>query len=248
MSGIGTENRGGEGGTLGRRAAGRRARRLGIGIFFASVGVNAALGIAAVLTPDFGETQGKVLGTSLAVTGAVVLALSCEPAWERRLLGPLPPAAATVGVIGFAMLVAGLWSEAGETWGRVTGSVLTAAVAATLACVLAPSRPAPRHAWVFTLTLVLLALGAGLVTGALWSDDVAGWYVRTLASVLIVLAALVVTIPVLHRIDRSAIAAREAAVADVVGFCPFCGSPLHGTTGAALSCSGCGRSFSVRRA
>ena len=80
-------------------------RRLGLGIFFVSVAVNAALGIYAVLAPDFGETQGKILGTSLCVTGAVVLALACEPAWERRLLGPVPYAGAVLGAVGFTLAI-----------------------------------------------------------------------------------------------------------------------------------------------
>src|SRR5512134_3141553 len=61
-----------------RRSFGARARRLGLGTFFVSIVINAALGIYAVLTPDFGPTQGKILGTSLCVTGAVLLALACE--------------------------------------------------------------------------------------------------------------------------------------------------------------------------
>lgn len=72
-----------------RTPVGGKMRRVGLGVFFASVAVNAALGIYAVVAPEFGETQGRVLATSLCVTGAVLLALACEPAWERRLLGPV---------------------------------------------------------------------------------------------------------------------------------------------------------------
>src|SRR6266508_1536424 len=71
--------------STGRRPIGRRVRRFGLATFFLSIAVNAALGIYAVLAPDFGETQEKILGTSLCVTGAAVLALACEPTWERRL-------------------------------------------------------------------------------------------------------------------------------------------------------------------
>lgn len=102
-----------------RRSFGSRARRFGLAVFFASVAVNTAFGIYAVLAPDFGETQGKIVGTSLCITAAVVLALACEPAWQRKLLGPVPAAGAVLGAVGFSLAVAGIWAEPeSEIWER----------------------------------------------------------------------------------------------------------------------------------
>lgn len=130
-----------------RRRIGRRTRRFGVAIFLASVAVNAALGIYAVLTPGFGEIQGKILGTSLCVTGAVLIALACEPAWERKLLGFVPPAAAALGVIGFALAITGIWVEPGtETWAKVMMTIVTVSVAGVVASLLSLARVAPRHA------------------------------------------------------------------------------------------------------
>ena len=98
--GLGTSKR-----STDRRSVGRRVRRYGLAIFFVSIAVNAAFGIYAVLAPGFGETQGKILGTSLCVTGAVLLALACEPAWERRLLGPVPFTGVVSSAAGFAIAI-----------------------------------------------------------------------------------------------------------------------------------------------
>jgi hypothetical protein len=230
----------------GRRPMGGKMRRFGIGIFFVSIAVNAALGIYAVLAPDFGETQGKILGTSLCVTGAVLLALACEPAWERGLLGPVPYAGAVLGGVGFTLAVAGIWAEPeSEIWGKTMGTIFAVAVACAAASLLAPARLAPRHAWIFTVTLALLGLGAAMISLLLWlGDDPADEYLRALGVVMIVLAAFTVTVPVLHWIDRGALAAAEAAIG-AVRFCPYCGQELTSEIGVELECAACGRGFTI---
>jgi hypothetical protein len=228
-----------------RRPVGRRMRRIGLGVFFASIAVNAALGIYAVLAPDFGDTEGKILGTSLCVTGAVLVALACEPAWERSLLTPAPHAGALLGVFGFGMVVAGIWIESVEDpYGRVMGMTFTLSAACTAASLLVLARVAPRHRWVVLLTLGLLALGGAMLAVTWWWDDPSEIYLRGMGVVLIVLAAFAVTVPVLHWIDRGVLAAAEGAIG-AVRFCPHCGSKLTGDTGVEFACERCGRAFTV---
>ena len=230
------------------RPVGRRARRVGVAAFFASVAVNAALGIYAVVAPGFGDTQGKILGTSLCITGAVLLALACEPAWERRLLGPVPPAAAVLGVAGFALAIGGIWTEPeSETWARVMGTIFTFSIAGVVASLLILARVAPPHEWLFKVTFALLGVGAVMYSALPWLDDPPTGFVRTMGVVLIILAAFAVTIPVVHWLDRGALAAAEATTGDV-RFCPYCGRDLAGEIGTDLSCSGCGRGFVVSTA
>ena len=207
--------------------------------------MNAALGVVALLTPDFGETQGKILGTSLFVTGAVLVALACEPAWERGLLAPVPHTGALLGLLGFGMAIAGIWVEpAGETYGRIMGSAFTLTIACTAASLLAVARLAPRHRWVFVTTLALLALGGALVTITMWWDDPSEVYLRGMGVVLIALAAFVVTVPVLHWVDRGVPASAEATTS-AVRFCPHCGGKLEGEIGVELACGRCGRAFTI---
>jgi len=230
------------------RAPARRVRSGALGVFFASVAVNAALGIYAVLAPDFGETEGKILATSLFVTGAVLLALASEPAWERGLLGPVPYAGALLGALAFALAIVAVWAEPeAELYVRIMATIFTIAAGCALASLLALARLAPRHRWVSLVTFGLLSLAGAVVAVAWWWDDPHEAYVRGMGAVLIALAAFAVSLPVLHWVDRGALAAAEPAT-DAVRFCPHCGARLAGTLGAALVCGRCGRAFGVTAA
>jgi hypothetical protein len=292
------------------RGVGRRARRNGLRVFFASVAVNAALGIYAVLTPHFGDTAGKILVTSLCVTGAMLTALCCEPAWERGLLGPVPVLGALLGAAAFAGLIVGLWTEpesatlgkllgstfaaaiacalasvvvlerarkgislgheraitltlgvialaaavavaliwttpSGDTVGNFLGTGLVAAAACVLAALLTLARLAPGHRWLLVAALALLGLGAVLIVANIWLD---AWALtRAMGVVLIAFAAFAVTVPVMHRLDRGAVAA-AAGTGDAIRYCPHCGAKLSGEVGVEARCERCGKGFTVTAA
>jgi hypothetical protein len=177
-------------------------RQIGLAVFFVSVAVNAAFGIYAVLAPEFGEMQGKILGTSLCVTGAALLALACEPAWERRLLAPVPYLGAALGALGFALTIVGIWAEPdSERFVQVTGSTFTIAVASTVSSLLVFVRPAPRHERVFPVAFGLLMLGAALLVLGMWlAEEGAGKASASLPA--IVVAAAVATLLARARLAR----------------------------------------------
>lgn len=293
----------------GRRTLGSRARRTGLAVFFASVVVNAVIGIYAILAPDFGDTEQKILFTSLCVTGALLVALCCEPAWERRLLGPVPAAGALLGAAAFAGLVVGIWTEpesealrdvlwstfaiaiactiaslvelerarkgislaheraltvtltlialaaavavaviwagpSDDTVSKIGASTQMIAAACVLAAFLTLARLARPHGWVLALTLGLLVAGAGMLAGMPWlGDDPNEYYVRAMGVVLVAFAAFALSVPVLHWIDRGALAAES--VSDAIGFCPHCGNAIAGESGVELRCRRCGRGFTI---
>jgi hypothetical protein len=230
-----------------RRSVRGRVRRWGLATFFVSIAINAALGIYAVVAPDFGDTQSKILATSLFVTGTILVALACEPAWERGLLGPVPYAGALLGVTAFAMSIVGMWGEIdADAYGKTMGTLFVATAACTAASVLALARLAPRHEWVFVTALGLLGVGATMFGVLPWlGDDPPDTYVRGMGVVFIVLAAFTVTVPVLHWVDRAAAAPVESSAA--VRYCPHCGAHTTGEVGLDLSCSACGALFTVVR-
>ena len=72
--------------------------------FVASVAANAVLGIWALLSGDFGQTQRKILGTSFLVSAAMLSVLVNVPAVRKRVLWPAPMVGAITGVVGLRPL------------------------------------------------------------------------------------------------------------------------------------------------
>ncbi|MCC6222777.1 MAG: hypothetical protein IT201_04715 [Thermoleophilia bacterium] len=220
-------------------------RRLGLRIFFASVALNAALAIVALLAGSFGEIEGKILFSSLCVTGALVLVLACEAARGRGRLGPLPLAGSGASLAGFALLMAGVWVESSDdTFSRVTGTVLTPAVAAALVSVLSLADLAPRFLWTFRAAAGLTLVLAGLVAAGIWGEFDGDWYGRWIGVVAVALAAFVIVVPVLARLSRRE-AGESPAVAGRISFCPACGVALSAAAGAETRCEACGAAFAV---
>jgi hypothetical protein len=178
-------------------------RKLALTIFFASVVINAALGIIALIAGDFGDIQGKILMTSLSVSAASVLSLTMFPARERGLLGRVPDAGIALSIAGFSLLVILVWTEFREDeFARTVGSVLTFAVAAGYVSLLALAVVQPKFINVVRLAYLLVAILAAFIVGMIWFEPRGDFLPRIMGVVSILLAAATVSIPVLHRLSR----------------------------------------------
>lgn len=224
-----------------------RGRRPLLAIALVSIVVNAALGVYALLAPDFGDTEGNVLGTSISVTGAAVLVLACLPALERGLVRPAALAGMGSSMLGFALVVGTLWVDAagGDVYQRVMWTIFTVAGTGVLVSLLALVRLAPAHRWTLPaatgLTMAVVAMTVSLV----WGEWEADWFFRALGIVSVLLAALAVATPVLHRLDRAALAP-SASSGPELRYCPACGSALAGKSAEGRACPACSARFVVR--
>ena len=229
-----------------RAQTGRRPRRPLLAVVGASIVVNAAFGIYAIVVPHFGSLQGKVLATSACVTGAGVLTLACLPAWERGRLSLLPRLGVTAAPLGFTLIVIGLWAGIdNEAYARSLGTVLVVAVACVLACVLALAELAPRYRRVLPVANALAVVLGAMLVGGIWSGFPGGWFPRAAGVVAVLLAAASVSVPILHRASRSE--PRAASPAEpALRFCPACGHPVVPAELGETSCTACGNSFQVR--
>lgn len=223
-------------------------RRAALRLFFVSVGLNAALAIYALLAGSFGETEGKILFTSLCVTGAAILAIACEAARERRRLGALPRVGQVAAIAGFVVVVISIWVEPEQDWvGQTVGTLLVAAFAVALLSVLTLATLAPRFRWTFAATATLTATLTALAISAIWGQWDTEWFWRWFGVVAVALAAFTVVIPVLHRLSRKELPAGSAAEAGgtTISFCPSCGNALSARSGVESSCPSCRAVFTI---
>jgi hypothetical protein len=179
-------------------------RKLALSIFFASVAINAILGIIALLVGDFGDIQGKILMTSLSVSAASVMSLAMFPARERGLLGIIPDAGVALSVAGFGLLVILVWTEFREdSFARIVGSTLTFAVTAGYASLIALATVRPKFDIVVRAAYVLAAVLSLFIVFAIWGEPSEKYWLRIMGVISILLAAATVSIPVLHRLSRA---------------------------------------------
>lgn len=217
--------------------------------FLASIAINAALGIWALLGGDFGETQGRVLATSFLVSGAMLGVLVNGACLRRRILWPLPLVAAVTaagGMLWFALLV---WAEPrADAWFKIGGTLLTVAAGATLAGLLALLDLRPAHEPLRWVSHGLTALLSLTVIVVMWSDGNGDWVGRLIGVESVLVAALTLAIPALSRFAPPEPPPPDlTSGSDRITWCPFCGhNPVvAGEPEAGHTCGACGRSFVV---
>jgi hypothetical protein len=226
--------------------------RLFLGLFVTSIVANAVLGIWALLSGDFGETQGKILGTSFLVSAAMLSSLINIPASRRRTLWPAPVVGGAAGALGFTLFIVLIWAEPdGESWFKLAGSLLVLAAGATLASSLALITAPGRLRLMQPLVDVLIAVLAVTVIYGLWFEPDTEWYARLVGVEGVLVAAATLLVPVLsrfasrHQADR---VTTPTVGVPGVRFCPSCGRPVDPHplgSGIVTVCDTCGLAFTV---
>ena len=165
-----------------------------------------------MLAGEFGDLQRKVQMISLSVSAASVLSLVMFPAKGRALLGPVPTvgiALSVLAVLGFGMLVILSWTGFNaDDFGRLVASVLKFAVAAGYASLIVLAVVHSRFRNNVNVAFILAAVLSVLIVVAIWGNPRGGiilqqLLIRPMKISSILLAAVTMSIPVLHRLNRS---------------------------------------------
>lgn len=202
--------------------------------------VNAAIAVFVLLSGDIGDTEGKILLTSLLATATAVLAMVSAPALASGRLRPVPHLGIAAAVVGFALVTAAIWGDVGALWlGKTAGSAYLIAGASALACLLSAWPIRGRAFWVGTAGYALVATVTLALLAAIWLEIGSSGYWRGFAVLAVLLAAALLAIPILHR-------STSPSDVEQITQCPFCGSGVAGVTGKAITCPSCGRRFAVR--
>lgn len=209
----------------------RSSTSLFLRLLVVSVLVNAVLGIWALLSGDFGETQGKIVGTSFLVSAAMLSVLVNLPALRKRALWPAPLMGVVFGAAGFALFIVLVWIEPDDDiWFKLAGSLLVVAVAATLTSSLDLITLSSQLRWLQLFSGFLITSLAITIVAGLWAEPDASWYARLVGIEGVLVAATTLLIPVLARFSfgRQPETSGQALPGgpSTVRFCPSCGRPV----------------------
>lgn len=206
------------------------------------------MGIVAALGGDFGETQQKLLFTTLSVFGMSAITVVCVLAWERGRLGPIPVVGIVLGVIGFAALLYGIWWEPDfeyrlERKVFFSGNVVT--VAAAHASLVAVSGTLQRYRWASYAAYGLNVLAIVLTLIAIWSEIDGDGFWRFYVVAIVLLIAVTIAVPVLSRLEGAPEAEASPGLSSTSAkFCPLCAAALEPRS--ADACAACGAGFRIR--
>ena len=169
----------------------RTARRLVLIGVAVSLCATALLAIGILLFGNFGETEGRILGTTLMLAGYGLLALPAGFLLDQSRHRPLAGAMIALAATGLALALVSVWSGGGSaTLGKALGTVTFFAVAACQAGALAARRWEADSSSVG----VLFALSCVL---AVWVDPQSQIYFRILGALAVLDVLLVALQPVL---------------------------------------------------
>lgn len=171
------------------------------------------MGIWAILSGEFGELQGKVLGTTTTVVGTSILGLACGAFFEktRARKSPalfVPVAGIALSILSATIILWAIWGEdvlSGETVWKILAICLMFAFSFAQLSLLSLARLAARFRWAtiaaYASILILATTVAGII---LFSKGEENFFVMRFLGVLgVVDAALTVMIPIFHRLSRT---------------------------------------------
>jgi hypothetical protein len=221
-------------------------RSLALRTLIASIAISALLGIYVLVVGNFGDLETRVLVSALCVSGLSVLTMACGGAFERGRLGILPQLGMTLSSLSFVLFMVGIWTESdAEPLWKSALSAAMLGTAAAHACLLSLAALTTRFRWVpwvaYGSALLIVATVLGLIWDVLPESDGIGRFVGVLA---ILLAAVTITVPILHRMDGSVSPTVSTPSARSIRFCVACGQPLEEKPGM-LECQACGSTFRV---
>lgn len=217
-------------------------RRIALIVLVVSVAVSALVGIVSLVMGEFGETQTKVLLTSLCVTGASILAMACGAALDRARWRAVPFAGIGLAVAGFALVILLIWIEGrhDDAW-KAAATLLIFATSAAHASLLSLARLPPSRRWLHAAALVSNVVLALFLATALWADLDEDWVGRAVGVLTILLCAFTILVPVVHRFGKPPV---EGRAETRIRFCPSCRARLDAPAGRA-TCDACGATFRV---
>lgn len=168
-----------------------------------SVLVGAFLGVFFVVRGTWDWFEVQVILTTVVIAGASLCGLASDMARIPSGWNLLPKVGLVLSCAGGVMLLFGIWGSGGSViYWKSTLCILILGVATVHVCLLSIARVVQRFQWVqFVATQCVFGLAALLCVvciGEIESEPL--W--RMVAVVSILVAALSMTIPILHRISK----------------------------------------------
>jgi hypothetical protein len=186
---------------------------------------SALVGIYAFLFGDFGETEAKILLTTLTISYFSVISLACAAAFEAKKGIILGLAGLAVSLLGFLGYVPGIWAEwfENEAYGKsmIILGIFAFSIAQTCLLALVPLQKPLR--WCLYATGAIIFALALLISGMLVFESDEEWLFRLTGVLGILDGCGTVLIPVLYKLRGKPVEETPSGSLDQIELlCPRC--------------------------
>jgi len=188
--------------------------------------LSALIGIYAFLFGDFGETEVKILLTTLGVSYFSVTSLACAAAFEKKRAPLLTIPGLAAAVVGFLMVVPGIWAEwfDSEPYGKTTAILAIFSFSFAQACLLSLATLERRYRWVLYGGLGSIFALALVVSGMIVFEADDEWLFRFAGVLGILDGCATVSVPVLYKLGTNETGQfLEGPFREIELRCPRCG-------------------------
>lgn len=187
-------------------------------LLIGSVAVSALIGIGVLLLGNFGQIEVRVLMSTMVITIVSVLGLACGAYIEIRGGKELPYAGILFSVIAGLMSFFIIWNvlDEDETFIKIFLTATLLAAACSHLSLLALARLDRRFSWTRVSAVICVALLCAILLFILWFEPTgdSDLIYRILGVLGILLAAITVVTPVLHKLssDQSDVGKIDAEI------------------------------------
>lgn len=182
-------------------------KKLFLYLLITSVSISALVGIGVILFGNFGQTEQKILATTLTITVTSMLGLACGAYLETELGKTLPIAGIIFSILAAALWLVVIWyqGEPNEPFMKAVVTVTILAVACSHLSLLSLARFDRRFAWARPAAHTLVWVLAGFLAFLLWfvPEDPPEVYGRIAGVLSILVASITVVTPVFHKLSAS---------------------------------------------
>ena len=171
-----------------------------------SLSISALIGIVIFLFGDFGETEGRLLMTTLTIGGYSLMGLCCSVLHERRTHNEFAVAGMVLSVLGFLFTVLVIWEaldmESEFTWKGIFSLLILAFTAAHISLLLLIRSGSGIVKGALTATLACIAIVAGMLLWFTYTGfDIEDEFFYRLLGVFSILDVLgTIVTPILHKV------------------------------------------------
>ena len=180
--------------------------RIALTTMLASLVISAAIGIIIVLKGDFGDTEGRLLGTTLSLAVFTVLAIPSTVQLGRGKFPILSRFGIGTSVVAFFLIVAAIWSDGTFESVLLTKFMVTFGVTAFAsnhtALLLLVSRATTLIRITLIPTIIVLVIIAVMLTISVWVENMPNELARSVTALAILDVLGSLAVPMLSKLKR----------------------------------------------